>query len=90
LEEGEAAGEKEVLTAKEKYHDYLITSLRTCEGTDPRIIRDRFGASYLNHFQQRADRFLSDGLMVREKERIVIRPESWLLADHIMRELFLG
>ncbi|MFO7670625.1 MAG: radical SAM family heme chaperone HemW [Bacteroidales bacterium] len=89
LQEGEAVGEREELTNKEKYHDYLITSLRTCEGADPQIIRDRFGEEVLNHFLERSGRFLMDGLMVQKKERIAIDPESWLLADLILRELFL-
>ncbi len=89
LQEGEAVGEREELTNKEKYHDYLITSLRTCEGADPQIVRDRFGEEVLNHFLERSGRYLKDGLMVQKKERIAIDPESWLLADFILRELFL-
>lgn len=90
LAAGEAISEKEDLSAREQYHDYLITSLRTREGADPRIIRTRFGKELEDHFQLRADKFLKEGLMIDLGERKAIDPDGWLLADHIMRELFLG
>jgi len=90
LEKGEAAGEAEELTARQRYHDYLITSLRTSEGADSRIIGDRFGPEVLDHFLEIAGRFIKDGLMIEQEKRTAINPDSWLLADHIMRELFLG
>ena len=89
LKEGIVPGEMEELTPGERYHDYLITALRTSHGADPGIIADRFGAKVLDHFTKRAGLFLKDGLMIEQGERIAIEPDSWLLADHIMRELFL-
>ncbi len=89
LKEGIVPGEMEELTAGERYHDYLITALRTSHGADPGIIGDRFGAKVLDHFMERSGLFLKDGLMIEQGERIAIEPDSWLLADHIMRELFL-
>ncbi len=89
LQEGEAVSEKEELTEKELYHDYLITSLRTCEGADIAVILDRFGEVVRNHFFGKSGHFIRDGLLVEQEGRVAIEPDSWLVADHIMRELFL-
>lgn len=89
LQEGKVPGEMEDLTDRERYHDYLITSLRTIEGADPAVILDRFGQKVLDYFLKGASRFLKEGLMRELEGRLSIEPDSWLMADHIMRELFL-
>ncbi len=89
LNKGEVLREVEELSPKEQYHDYLITSLRTCEGADPQVLEDRFGTGVKLHFLESAGRFVKEGLMFEQNNNITIFPESWLLADHIMRELFL-
>ena len=89
LEEGSPLSEKEELTDKERYHDYLITSLRTSEGADPAKILERFGESVLKHFSSKSRLFISSGRMIERGNRVAIESDSWLLADHIMRELFL-
>jgi len=89
LEEGSPVSEMEELSEKEQYHDYLITSLRTCEGVDLSLIKDRFGESVRKDFTKTSKKFLDDGLLIEKGERVAIDPHGWLLADHIMRELFL-
>lgn len=89
LEKGDIIEEEEVLSEKERYHDYLITSLRTKEGVDLQLLADHFGEEVLQHFTKRARLFVKEGQMMEKKERMAILPDSWLLADHIMRELFM-
>lgn len=89
LEKGELLREEEVLSNKEHYHDYLITSLRTREGVDLTLLTDRFGEETEKHFRDKAGCFLKEGLMWEQGARLAIKPENWLLADHIIRELFL-
>lgn len=89
LEDGKGLSEKEELSGVERYHDYLITSLRTSEGVDPAIIESRFGKNVMDHFTDKSAFFVREGLMVEQKEKLSIEPGSWLLTDHIMRELFL-
>lgn len=89
VEEVEGLIEREELSKSERYHDYLITSLRTMEGADPDVVSDRFGEKILKHFMLESNRFIQDGLMIESGVKRAINPDSWLLADHIMRELFL-
>lgn len=91
--EGVARGgeicEREDLSTDEQYHDYLITSLRTRWGCDPYHVEKQYGVSYREHFNNRAKPFLEGGSLYYTDGRIAIHPESWLITDHILRELFV-
>jgi oxygen-independent coproporphyrinogen-3 oxidase len=89
LSSGTFPMEKENLNLKEQYHDYLITSLRTCEGVNPSSVHVRFGDRTGAHFHAKASVFLKSGDMLKTGERLIIHPGSWIKADYILRELFL-
>ena len=86
--QGKEIDEKEQLTSKEKYHDYLITSLRTKLGADPAYIEEAFGMEFRSHFESRAQNFLKKGSMSAASGRFYIEPGQWLITDHILRVLF--
>jgi len=86
---GEEIAEKENLTTDEQYHDYLITSLRTRWGCDPAHMEMKYGQSYREHFEIRARPFLEGGSLYHTDGRMAIHPDSWLITDHILRELFV-
>ncbi len=89
IREGKNISETEQLTIKEKYHDYLITSLRTKWGCDPEHLEKQFGLYYRKHFEKRAQSFLDEGKLYNRNGRPAIHPDSWLITDLILRELFV-
>jgi oxygen-independent coproporphyrinogen-3 oxidase len=86
---GEEIVETEHLTMREKYHDYLITSLRTKKGVKPSHIEEAFGLQFRLHFEQEAQAFLDNGSMSHAAGRMNIEPGQWLITDHILRALFI-
>lgn len=86
---GKLISEYEDLSTKERYHDYLITSLRTSSGANPGYILQQFGKEIRNHFDSKTGLFIEDGSMYADNGQLVIDPARWLVADRIMRELFL-
>lgn len=86
---GEETGETEHLSMREKYHDYLITSLRTKKGVDPMYIEEAFGLQFRLHFEREARTFLKKGSLHHSAGRIYIEPEQWLITDYILRALFV-
>lgn len=81
--------ETEDLSIEEQYHDYLITSLRTRWGADPEYIHENFGEKISEYFHSNSKPFLEKGSMhIREEDHVAIHPDHWLIADHILRELF--
>ena len=91
--EGISAGagfsETESLSSQERYHDYLITSLRTRWGADPKYIGQQFGDDFFQHFKQKSLPFLEQGKLWNTQGHVAIHPDHWLLTDHILRELFV-
>ena len=86
---GKEVSSTELLSVTDKYHDYLITSLRTKWGADPVYIEKSFGKKYGRHFESKAGPFLESGKMFEEGGRVAIDPEGWLICDHILRALFM-
>jgi len=89
VELGDEIGEVEQLTDRERYHDYLISSLRTSRGADPAHVEKAHGTDYRSHLESEARTFLKDGSMSIESGRLVISPKKWLITDHILRALFV-
>jgi oxygen-independent coproporphyrinogen-3 oxidase len=81
--------EQERLTQREKYHDYLITSLRTRHGIDMEFMERNFGSSLLNHFQKKSKPFLTAGSLILTDSGIAIDPDQWMITDMILRDLFI-
>lgn len=86
---GSGFSETEELSDREKYHDYLITSLRTRWGADPEYISQQFGGDIFRHFEGKTKSFLEKGTLWTTEGHVAIQPDHWLLTDHILRELFV-
>ncbi|HDS06733.1 MAG TPA: radical SAM family heme chaperone HemW [Bacteroides sp.] len=80
---------EELLQPEQQYHDYLITSLRTKWGTDPEYILEQFGRDRHDFFVKGAEKFLREGTMVIRDGKVAIRRDRWLIADYILRALFI-
>ena len=89
ISSGKSISETEKLTPREKYHDYLITSLRTKWGADASHIEQAFGEKYRRYFEKQAKTFLSTGAMSKKHSHWVIEAGHWLITDHILRALFM-
>jgi oxygen-independent coproporphyrinogen-3 oxidase len=89
IRKGLSIRETEKLSPTEKYHDYLINSMRTKWGCEPGIVEKSFGKDYLTHLEKRAQSFLEEGSLQWLDGRLAINPESWFITDLILRELFM-
>ena len=86
---GKEISEVEHLSTQDKYHDYLITSLRTRSGADPEHIERTCGKRFRIHFEKQTRTFLKSGVMFHSNDRLVLDPEGWLISDYILRALFM-
>ena len=89
--ENSAAGlsgfEKELLTSRDRYHDYLITALRTKEGADLGMIRDQFGKLVADRLTVKAVPFTASGEIVMEANELRMTPQGWLRSDLVLQAL---
>ncbi len=80
--------EKEELTQVQMLNEYIMTSLRTIEGCDPRFVRDKFGLEAGSLLLANSERYLKNEQMERDEEKLVLTKEGKLLADGIAAALF--
>lgn len=82
--------ETEVLTLKDKYHDYLLTSLRTLEGANLSFIESSFGKAVGMILLEKAQKFISSKEMKNENGILAMTPSGWLRSDLILEEFLLS
>jgi oxygen-independent coproporphyrinogen-3 oxidase len=81
--------EKEVLTPVQRLNEYIMTSLRTLEGCDLRLVAERFGVGLSTALEERAVRHVNNGSLTLEINHLRLTREGRLLADGIAADLFV-
>lgn len=89
IEGGKLPGEVEILTANDRYNEYIMTGLRTIWGVSLNRIQKEFGEEVLQYLQKQSEKFTADGLLAVEKNILKTTPKGKFLADGIASDLFL-
>jgi len=77
--------EKEILTENQKLNEYIMTSLRTVEGLN----LEHLGKSAGFRLRAASQKFIDNGLIIENKNHLILTKEGKLLADGIAADLFL-
>ncbi len=80
------AGEGELLTINDRFNDYIITGLRTIEGINSAYIEKEFGKKYSDAVEQITQKYLLNGKVRKEENRIKIEKKSLLISDQIISD----
>lgn len=80
--------ELENLTPEMRYHEYVLTRLRTVWGCQLTEI-EAIGNQYATHFEKNITQFIADGLIRREQNSFFLTRPGKLLSDRISMELFV-
>ena len=81
--------EKEILTAAQQLNEYIMTSLRTIEGIDLRLVERKFGKKEKEQLLQSVKKYMENKkVVVSEAGNLVLTNEGKLLADGIASDLF--
>jgi oxygen-independent coproporphyrinogen III oxidase len=89
LGEGVVPFEYELLTDTQRFNEYVMTSLRTMEGTDVEVVKHKFGVEVADDLAKNSLRFIERGLMMKEKNKLILTEEGKLFADGIASDLFV-
>lgn len=79
--------EKEQIQKNTSFNEYILISLRTRWGIELPIILSRFGKSYYVYFKKVSNKFLLDGTLSLEDDRISLTRKGMFIADYIISEL---
>lgn len=81
--------EKEVLSEKQRFNEYVMTSLRTIWGLDLEHIENVFGIKYKAHLLRHAQAIIQDGKLERTGNKLFLTLQGKLYADGVAAGLFL-
>ena len=88
LESNQLPFEQEVLTESQRFNEYIMTSLRTIEGTDIELAKQKFGKASTDDLIRNSTKFIERGWMTNVSDKLVLTKEGKLFADGIAAELF--
>ncbi len=86
---GSVYHEQEELDNNTRFHDYLVTSLRTIWGADLEYINRAYGQAYAGHCLHQAKPFLQSGRMIKDGPKLILSKDGMFIADHIIAAMFL-
>jgi oxygen-independent coproporphyrinogen-3 oxidase len=89
IAEGELPLEREKLTAKDKYNEYVMTRLRTAQGISLNEVEGLFGRSYKEYLLNQIKPHLENHLLLKVKDSISVTKKGKFLSDGIAADLFL-
>ena len=86
---GYPGAEMEILSQKQQYNEYVMTSLRTVWGCSTAVVLERFGRGLSDHLLGRALRWIDTGHLALEDHVLKLTRTGKLFADRIASDLFL-
>ncbi len=89
IESGKIPSETEYLTKEDQYNEFLMISLRTKWGLDADKIAQKWGNVQVAGFENKVEKYLKNGLMLKENEVYRLSDRGKLLADDILADLFV-
>ena len=87
--EGKFLYEDETLTTDDHLNEYIMVSLRTSRGIDLQHIATHFGQERMEEIERQLQRWLDSEIMQREKNKVFILSEYFLISDAVIESLFV-
>jgi oxygen-independent coproporphyrinogen-3 oxidase len=88
LNKGTIPAEAEELGLKERYNEYVMTSLRTIWGCNTEWVKANIGADYSEHLMHEAQRYVDDQHLQLQNDVLTLSHSGKLIADRIASDLF--
>ena len=81
--------ERETLSQRDRYHEYLMTHLRHSQGIDPAWIEQQFVPDWWQRFALPLAHWQQQGWVQAHQGRLQLTTQGWLISDHLISDLFL-
>ncbi|MCL7754023.1 radical SAM family heme chaperone HemW [Polaribacter sp. Z022] len=81
--------ERETLTKKDAYNEYVMTGLRTIWGVSLDKIENDFGLKYRNYLEKQSQKYINQNLLILEKNTLKTTNKGKFLSDGIASDLFM-
>lgn len=81
--------EKEELSTKQKFNEYILLGMRTSWGCNSEIIQNKFGLNYKSWFMKNISPFINNGKVLQNGNQFILSLDGKLFADGISTDLFI-
>jgi oxygen-independent coproporphyrinogen-3 oxidase len=88
-ENNESYFEKEILTEKERFNEYVLTSLRTIWGIDLNYLSANFNTEFVKHYLIQIEKYIKQETVVINDTTYTLTEKGKLFADKIASGLFV-
>lgn len=88
-EKNDAYFEKEILTEKERFNEYILTALRTIWGVNLNYLKKHFNEDFIKSFLNQIIYYIDQEQVIVHNETYTLTEKGKLLADKIASELFV-
>jgi oxygen-independent coproporphyrinogen III oxidase len=88
LEKNTIPYEEEVLTDEDRVNEYVMTSLRTIEGINLKIVAEKFGINNKERILLGAEKYVTQGKIKQVSSSLILTKEGKFFADGIAGDLF--
>ena len=88
IQEDKLPNENEILSATDRYNEYIMTGLRTIWGVSLDRVEKEFGVEYLNYLHKQTKKYLDDDLLFIEIDILKPTKKGKFLTDGIASDLF--
>jgi oxygen-independent coproporphyrinogen-3 oxidase len=90
LEKDSVPSTVEVLTLKDKYNEYIMTSLRTMWGINIDMVEEKINKESRDYLSNLATRFVKYGMMTQKGNHLMLTDQGRMISDNIITELMMG
>ncbi len=79
----------EMLTTRDRYNEYVMTSLRTMWGIDLDFIEENINKESRDYLNNLASRFIKYGMMRKNGSQLTLTDQGKMISDNIISELMM-
>jgi len=89
INKGVVSYEKEELNLKDRFNEYILTSLRTIWGINKKIVTREFGIRYLHHIMEKSSKYEESGHLHVDHNCIKLTEKGMFISNDIISEIFI-
>jgi oxygen-independent coproporphyrinogen-3 oxidase len=80
--------EEEILTPTQQLNEYIMTALRTIEGIDLDMVKEKFGKEVSTKLEVQSEKYMSTNKITLVNNKLILTNEGKFFADGIAADLF--
>ena len=81
--------EKEILTEKDRFNEYLITNLRTYLGVNKDYMKEKFNIQFYNSIKEILQQKIDNGLIIEKNNKFILNRKGIFVSDAVLVDLFV-